>query len=162
MNMGLIPDNNNYLNLKFWNYINDFLNRKIVFTVFKLLTLINVFQRVDIRFISNLSYKKFSKKSIVGKLNKIFKTRKFDYYDKYIKVNARIYDRVAKEKNLKISNKYITFVDTNLEHETKIEYEGRFSKKRIKEYYYRLNRYLKNLENTFKKKVIVCAHPNPN
>ena len=162
MNMGLVPDNDNFLNLKFWNFLKDYLNRKVIFRIFKILTLINIFQRVDIRFISNLSYEKYSRKSLIGKLNSLFKTKKFDYYDKYIKVNARVFDRSRIEKKLKISEKYITFVDTNLEHETKIEYEGRFSKKHIKEYYFRLNRYLKNLETTFKKKVIICAHPNPN
>ena len=119
-----------------------------------MLTILDIFQRVDIRFISNLSYKKYSKKSLVGKLNKFFKTKRFDYYDDYIKVNARVYDRLKIEKNLKISEKYITFVDTNLEHETKIEYEGRFNKEHIKEYYRRLNKYLRNLEKTFKKKLL--------
>ena len=94
MNMGLVPDNDNFLNLKIWNYFLDIFNRKIVFKVFKLFTLINIFQRVDIRFISNLSYKKYSKKSLIGKMNKLFKTKKFDYYDDYVKVNARVHDQI--------------------------------------------------------------------
>ena len=162
MNFGFIPDNKNFLSFKIWKFFQDFFNRKFVFVIFKLLTILDIFQRVDIRFISNLSYKKYSKKSLVGKLNKFFKTKRFDYYDDYIKVNARVYDRLKIEKNLKVSEKYITFVDTNLEHETKIEYEGRFNKEHIKEYYRRLNKYLRNLEKTFKKKIVICVHPNPN
>lgn len=159
-NIGFLPENDNFINIKFWNYFFDLLNRKIIFVIFKILTIINIFQRVDVRFISNLSYQKYSLKSISGNLNKFFKTRIFDYYDKYIKVNAIIYDKSRIEKKIKISEKYITFVDTNLEHETKVEYEGRHDRKTKKEFYLRLNNFLKKIEKAFNKKVIVCVHPN--
>ena len=159
-NIGFLPENENFINYKIWNYFFDLFNRKIIFGIFKILFMINIFQRVDVRFISNLSYQKYSLNSLSGKLNKFFKTRIFDYYDKYIKVNARIFDKSRIEKNTAISEKYITFVDTNLEHETKVEYEGRHDEKTKKEFYLRLNTFLKKIEIAFNKKVIVCVHPN--
>ena len=159
-NIGFIPDNKNYIGIKFWNYFFDLFTRGIIFRIFKILTIINFFQRVDVRFISNKSYQKSSTYSFTGRLNKIFKTNVFDYYEKYIKVNSRIFDQSRIEKNSHISNKYITFVDTNLEHETKVEYEGKHDSKIKKIYYQKLNNFLKKLEKTFNKKVIVCVHPN--
>ena len=158
-NIGFIPDNKNFVTFKFWYYLRDLFRRHFVFKLFKLLTIINIFPRVDVRFISNLNYQISSLNSLSGKLNKFFKTKVFDYYEKYIKVNAKIFDQGKLRKKI-LRQKYITFIDTNLEHETKIEYEGKFDKKRLKIYYQRLNNFLFKLERIFNKRLIICVHPN--
>ncbi len=158
-NIGFIPDNKNFITLNFLYFFKDLFRRHLVFKLFKLLTICNFFPRVDVRFISNLNYQISSLNSLSGKLNKIFRTRIFDYYEKYIKVNAKIFDH-EKLKKKKLKQKYITFIDTNLEHETKVEYEGRHDKKKLKIYYQRLNYFLSKLEKIFNKKLVICVHPN--
>ena len=68
------------------------------------------------------------------RLNIFFKTNIFDYYKNYILVNSRIYDESKIKPKLQLSEKYITFVDTQLEHVTKVEYEGK-SNPKIKKLY---------------------------
>lgn len=159
-NIGFIPDNKNFLEYNSLYFIKDFVNRRLVFFLFKIFYLIGFFKRIDVRFVSSKRIIFFSKKSLVGKINKLFKKNIFDYYKKYISVNSRTYDFYKINHKLRFSKRYIVFVDTPLEHPTKVEYEGRFNLRYIDDYYRKLNNFLFYLKKNLKKDLIICVHPN--
>lgn len=138
----------NFLNLIYY------LNKKISYTLFRFLTIINLFPKIDIYFETKLPLIKAINNYPSKKLEKKFSFIKIAYFKKVYNINCRSF---TKKKNFK--DKYICFVDTHFEHMDRIIREGKIELETKKKYYEYLFNLLKHLNKILKKKVVICLHP---
>ena len=135
--------------------INFLINRILSQKICKFLALLNLVQKIDIRFISN--------KYIIENINnsffkKFLYEKKLLYTKKIVLVNSLAYDHFQLS-NQKITEEYIVHIDTSINYYHKTDIRGKLEKKYIDLHYLYLEKFLKKLSNEFKKKVIVCIHP---
>jgi len=112
---------------------------------------LGLFKKISIRFESNYNtYKGFQKNK-----KKNFFLRIPSKYLEMINVKSTI---IEKFSNKKISNKYITLLefDPNYIEEKR---SMRHSKKKLDEYYIRMNKVLGQIGGIFNKEVVICIHP---
>ncbi len=121
--------------------------------------MLNIFQQTEFRFISNKDYYEQSKISKYQRLQNLFKSLKILDYKNTILINSRSNDRFYEKKQKKISQKFIVFIDSPVNHADNVEVDGKLDKKNISIFYNSLNFFLKNLSKLFKKKIIICANP---
>ena len=126
--------------------LQKFFFKKLPMIIIKLLVLVNYFQKIDYRFMSNkILYEKIKYKS-----NLLFK--------KNVLINSMQYDEFTAKK-YEISDNEIVFLETNIlgtdEHET-----PEISQEQIKKIYKMSELFLKSLSKLFNKKVTVCIHPS--
>ena len=127
--------------------------------LFRVLTIINVFPKIDIYFESDLDIIKNLNKSFSKKLDEKFAFLKISYFKKIIKVNSKAYDYFIKNKIKNKGSSNIIFIDTPIDHGDRTSREGNISIKNKKMYYIRLNFFLSKLSKLLKKKIIICPHP---
>tara|TARA_B110001450_G_scaffold256506_1_gene287289 strand:- start:23 stop:1225 length:1203 start_codon:yes stop_codon:yes gene_type:complete len=127
--------------------------------LFRILTIINVFPKVDFYFESDLDIIKTLNKGFSKKFDKKFNFLKISYFKKIIKVNSKAYDYILKNKIENIDSSYIIFIDTPIDHVDRTSREGNISLKNKETYYTKLNFFLFELSKLLKKKIIICPHP---
>ena len=111
--------------------------------------------KIDIRFIS-------SKKTFKSlKRNSLFKRLNLFYYKEHILINTKTYDYIA-SNNPKISEKKIVLLDVMFKHPEMLGMGDLPEPRVIKKFYNKINKFLKILENNYKKKIVVCIHPKDN
>ena len=111
--------------------------------------------KIDIRFISSKKTFKSLRK------NSLFKRFNFFYCKQHILINSKAYDYIA-SNNPKILEKKIVLLDVMFKH-IEILGMGDLPEPRvIKKFYNKINKFLKILENNYKKKIVVCIHPKDN
>ncbi|MDC1485696.1 hypothetical protein N8086_02090, partial [Pelagibacteraceae bacterium] len=111
--------------------------------------------KIDIRFISNKKIFKVLKK------NSLFKKLNLFYCKKHILINGKAYDYIA-SNNPKILEKKIVLLDVMFKHPEIVKMGDVPETKVIKKFYIKVNKFLKLIENNFKKKIVVCIHPKDN
>lgn len=121
--------------------------------IYNFFLLLNIFQRIDIRFISNKKYIQSIEKS---KIKSFLHKKNFFYYKKNILVNSIVYDQEKREAK---KNNFILHLDYDPSYHHEIENEPKIEIEEIKSHYKKLNDYLLYLSKIFKKKVIVSLHP---
>ena len=135
-------------------YIKNTLSKKII----NFLGIIRLIPQLEVRFLSNKSIMKNINKNMI---KKFLYDKKLFYTKKIILINSRSYDAL-KTTQLKKSEKYIIHLDSHLNWPEEVALRGRINQKTILNHYKDLNLYLANLSKLFKKKVIVCIHPDYN
>ena len=138
-----------------FNYLYIFMNNRLCPLLISILSFLNFIPKIDIRFLSNKSFLKSIKNSIIKNFfykNHIFHTKKI------IPINSKFYDEY-KEKKIILGQKYITHLDLDLNYKHKIDKKIKYKKETIDKHYYYLNNFLFKLQKIFKKKVIVSIHP---
>ena len=119
-----------------------------IFIIFKFNT------KIDIRFLSNKSLLESIKNSMIKNFcytNNLFHTKKI------IPINSKFSDEYN-EKKIKLSQKYITHLDIDINYKHKIDTSRKYKKEIITKHYYHLNNFLYNLQKILKK-VIISIHP---
>ena len=132
---------------------------KGLYFLFRILTILNFFPKVDIYFESDLNIISNLNKGFSKKFDDKFDLFKISYFKKIIKVNSKAYDYVVKNKIKNSENSYIIFIDTPIDHGDRTSREGNISKKDKETYYKRLNTFLIKLSKLLGKKIIICPHP---
>ena len=132
-----------------------FFKKRIQQKIYSLLCMINIFNKVEIRFDSNLKIYNWWKKN--QKQKKIFFWKK-TYYKKLVTINSLAYDESILT-NLEISNDYIVMIDANVNHKDDVSTRGLLKKETEDKHYALLNKHLEHLSKIYKKEVIVCIHP---
>ena len=135
-----------------------FYKKKITNYLFKFLTIINLFPKIDYYFDSSRFIIKNINSSFIRKIEKFFPKIKISYFRKAIIINSRSFDQISKKKYLK-EQKYIVFIDTFFEHIDRISREGPIKKQISIEYYSMLSNFLIKLSKIYNKKIIICIHP---
>jgi hypothetical protein len=135
-----------------------YLKRKWPRLIIKLLSVIGLLPKIDIRFTSNSLNINAILKSPIKKFlykNKILYTKKINL------VNSRAYDIYLQNK-FKKSEQYIVHLDASLNYYHETDLVGYRNSEIINNHYFYLEKFLLKLSKLYKKKVIVCIHPSYN
>ena len=138
-----------------------FYNKLLTRYIFKFLTIINIFPKIDYYFDSSKPTIKNINSSLIRKIEKVFPKFKISFFRKAININSRSYDDSLNKKYLK-KEKYLVFLDSFFEHGDRISIDGSIKKTIIIEYYSTIASFLKKLSKIYNKEVIVCIHPKNN
>ena len=152
-----ILQNNNYNKKAYFYNLIFYLRKKISYVLFRLLTIFNIFPKIDIYFECSRNIIKHLENVPSKKFENIFPFLKLAYFRKIYNINCRAYSNQPKFKN-----KYICFIDSHFEHQDRILREGKIDFYVKKKYYDYLNNLLICLRKILKKQVIVCIHPKNN
>lgn len=156
----------------FGNKINPNFNLKNIFAfkhyyqkgfyyLFRILTIINLFPKIDLLFESNLSLIKAHNNGLSRKFERLFPYFKISYFRKILKINSFFYNQISRKKPIKKSGKkYILFIDVPIDHGDRVIREGEVKPEIKKKYYQNLNFFLKKISQIFKYKIIIGAHPS--
>ena len=141
-------------------YLNNFifyLNKKISYILFRLLTIMSIFPKIDIYFECSKNIINHMNNVPSKKIEKVIPFLRLAYFKKIYSINCRAY---SNQYNL--SNKYICFIDSYFAHQDRILREGKIDLYQKKKYYDYLNNLFIYLNKVFKKKIIICIHPKNN
>ena len=145
--------------IKIFRYYFFRFKRIIVHYLFRVLTILNVFPKIDIYFESTKTIVDNCNNSLTKKIEKIFPFLKICYFKKIIHINSRSFDILTKSK-LNLSEEKIVFVDINFDHEIRIKMRGDIIDEKMRlSYFNDLRQFLLKLSNIFNKKVTICLHP---
>ena len=130
--------------------------------LFRILTILNIFPKIDLLFESNTEIVHAINNGFSRKFERLFPFFKISYFRKIEIVNSIFYDHFVnknKERNTK-SLKQILYVDTPINHSDRLLREGKLSENSISEFYKNLNIFLNDLSKLFDMKIIICLHPS--
>jgi hypothetical protein len=123
-----------------------------------LLSILKVFPKIDLRFLSNKEHYKKAMDNFLYKISKKFKYINLFYTKNYELINSIAYDQF-KSNEIKVSEEKIVVVDTNINHHDGLKQGGGVNHETYDGCYKDLEIYLKMLSSKFKKPVVVCVHP---
>ena len=123
-----------------------------------LLSILNVFPKIDLRFLCNKDQYKKAINNFLFKISKKFKYINFFYTKNFELINSISYDQF-KSNEIKVSEEKIVVVDTNINHHDALNEGWGVNHETFEKCYKDLEIYLKMLSNKFKKPVVVCVHP---
>lgn len=132
------------------------------YLIFRLFVFVNLFPTIKIYFECKKDIvKKCNNNKLKKKFESIFPFFKFYYFRKTILINSRSYDELINNKN-KITEENIVFLDSGFFHKDRIIREGNIPNNISENYFFSLRKFLKNLSELYKKKIIICLHPSSN
>ncbi len=153
-------DKNNKIK-NFLKYLKFIYLKKIVYFLFRFLVLINIFPKIDILFEGSKNNVKIYKNYITHKIKKKIPWLDITYVKEIKHVNFRSYEELVK-KIPHLEDKYIVFLDSNFDHGDAVKFQGEQSADSRKKYYFYLKKVLNKISNLYKKKIVICLHPNTN
>jgi hypothetical protein len=137
--------------------------KKGFYYFFRILTILNIFPKIEILFECNLKTIKALNNGLSRKFERIFPFFKISYFRKIIKVNSLFYDNfITHEKviNYNLKKKYLLFVHTPFNHLDKVYREGAVNKNIESIYYNKVKNFLNNLSNILNMKIVIGSHPS--
>ena len=135
-----------------------FILKKIsIHYLFRVLTILNIFQKIDIYFESIKTIVDNCNNSLGKKIEKIFPFLNICYFRKIIHINSKSFDKLTKSE-LNLSEEKIVFIDSNFDHYDRIS-EGKIDEELRLKYFNQLSQFLLELSNIYNKKVTICLHP---
>ena len=154
-NQQTIEWNLKYLFSAYKHYYN-----KGFYYIFRILTILNIFPKIDLLFECNKHIIKAHNSGLSRKFESLFPFFKISYFRKIEKINSIFFDNYYENKNLLVkTQKKILYIDTPLNHPDRIE-RGQFvSSKNIKKFYKNVRSFLIILSKLFNMKIEVCLHP---
>ncbi len=137
------------------------LNEKGFYYIWRILTILNFFPKVELLFESNEENIKAFNTGISRKFENFFPIFKISLYRKIIRVNSKSFDIAYDQKKKKSSNqnKYILYIDSPLVHEDRTSREGPVDPLYIREYNKKLFNFLNKISKLYNKKVFITLHP---
>ena len=133
------------------------------YTLFRILTVINIFPKIDLLFESNLEIINFIKNSRSNKIEKYFPFLKLSYFRQVIPINSIYFDNInILMKNKNPENKNIIYVDTHFDHPDRTSREGEVNKINQEIFYKNLKIFLEKISKIYSKPAIIAKHPANN
>ena len=133
--------------------------------VWRLMTIINIFPKIDLLLESNsVSINAFNK-GLSRKFENTFPFFKVSLYRKIIRINSKSFDLlydIKKNKNRlkKKTTKYILYIDSPINHFDRTSREGPVDKDEIKTFYKNLFSFLNQFSIQFNKEIVISLHPD--
>jgi len=158
-NIGFIPGGEKFVKRKLIIKLLLFFNKTLPHKIYSLCLLLKIFRSIEIRFLSNKLLFDSLNKSKKNRLQNKFKFLQINQYKKTFLINSRSHDSFHIKKNNSISEKYITFIESDINHRDRIRDEGKSKNLDTKEYYKKINNFFSYISNIFGKKVIICVNP---
>ena len=124
--------------------------KKIPLIFYRLFLNINIFKPIDILYLARKDVKKrFEKK------------KPFDFlFKKKFRIIKHVKQKLNLNTNEKLYEKFIVFIDQNLNHADSVIRGYKLNEKEQKKYFYLINKFFLNLEKKYNKKIIICLHPS--
>lgn len=124
--------------------------KRIPLIIYKILNNLNIIKSIDILYLARKDIKKnFERK----------KTFHFFSKKKY-KIIKPVKPKLNLRFNENSNEKFIVFIDQNLNHADSIMRGYRLNIKEQKRYFYLIKKYLSSLKKTYNKKIVICLHPS--
>ena len=149
-----------------WNYKYFFsayrhYYEKGFYYLFRILTILNIFPKIDLLFECNIDTINAHNTGISRKIENFFPFLKIAYFRKIEKINSIFFDHYFenKDKIQEEENEVILYIDTPINHPDRILREGNIKNEIIQKYYKNLNIFLLKLSNLLNMEVIICLHP---
>ena len=133
--------------------------QKGFYYIFRILTILNLFPKIDLLFESNVKVIKAHNNGLSRKFERLFPFFKISYFRKIKKINSIFFDQFVNVKSSKKKN-YILYIDVPINHADRVLREGDVPIEIQIKFYQNLNCFLKKISKIFKKKVIIGAHPS--
>jgi hypothetical protein len=130
--------------------------------VFRILTILNIFPKIDLLFEANTNIIKAIKNGFSRKFEKKYPFFKVSYFRKIENINSLFYDDYIKKKLTKvhINKKMILYVDVPIDHGDRVNREGKIPNYIKEEFYKNLKMFLKKIEITLKMNLVIGLHPS--
>lgn len=157
--IGNVQTNNSFIANDF---IKGFFYKKYKELSYKFLVLLSnlkIISKMEIRFITNSKLLPKNRKESI--YQRIFNLLKLDFAKKFILINGRSFDSFY-DNLFKSSREYIVVLDEMLNDPQWTKFRPPFSSKQIHNHYKSFNRKLDLMKKEYKKKIVICIHPNDN
>ena len=122
-----------------------------------LLSNLSIIPKMEIRFVTNSQLLPKNRNKTI--YQKFFNKFNLGFAKKIMIINSRSFD-IFKETIFKKKEKYIILLDEQLNEPQWTAFRKPFTKAEIKKHYEKLNEKLKFLSSYFKRKIVICIHPN--
>ena len=130
------------------------------YKLFRLMTILCIFPKINLLFESNLEIKKFIENSRSRKIEKFLPFLNLSYYKEVITVNSIYFDRMnIFQKSVKREKKII-YVDTHFDHPDRLAREGKVDINEQNMFYENLSIFLKKISNIYEMPVEISKHPS--
>ena len=137
--------------------------KKGFYHIFRFMTLINLFPKIDLLFESNTEVINYIENSRSKKIENYISLLKFSYFKETVLINSIYFDKNNLIfKNKKQKNAHIIYIDTSINHEDKTTREGKDSDNKVNMFYENLDKFLKNISKVYKMPVKISKHPSNN
>ncbi len=146
-------------NMKFFFKAYKHFFDKGFYYLFRILTIINIFPKIDLLFHSDTEIIKALNNGISRKFENLFPFFKISFFRKIEKVNSVFFDYYARDKKKHEKKNIILYVDTPLDHPDRIKREGILNPSLEKEYYEKLSSFLIQISKIFEMEIFVSLHP---
>tara|TARA_Y100000590_G_scaffold461376_1_gene622790 strand:+ start:4327 stop:5535 length:1209 start_codon:yes stop_codon:yes gene_type:complete len=152
----LTPDFNKNNIFAFQHYYN-----KGFYYIFRIFTILNLFPKIDLLFESDKEIIEAHKNGISRKFENKFPFFKISYFRKIELINSIFFDQFKNKDISKINTneKYILYIDVPIDHEDRLQREGKVEKSIKSNFYINLKNFLRNFSYIFDLKVVVGLHP---
>jgi len=145
-----------YLFKGYKNYFN-----KGFYHFFRILTIINIFPKIDLLFESNLEIINYIKNSRSKRIENLLPFLRISYFKEVIPINSIYFDYLNILKKNKIpKTKHLVYIDTHFDHEDRTSREGNIRQGDRDIFYNNLSSFLKKISYIYEKPVIISKHPN--
>lgn len=138
----------------FLQFIAHYIPHKIVI----ILSILNIFPKIDLRFLTNKNIYNKTTNSFLYKISNKYKFISLFYTKKFELINSMPFDN-AKLLRHKITEDKIVMIDTVLNHPDNVLENGVMDKNTFIQCYKILERFLKKISKVYNKPVVICAHP---
>ena len=143
----------NWVYVSFVQKVKFLFSKKISLLIHRSLVILRVIKQINILCVAH--------KNIFKKITPTYHKKTF-FIKKYKHIRATSVKLPFIQQHKRVSKKYITFIDTGIEH-ADISMRGHLiNNKMIKNYFSFLKIYLKKLNKIFHKEIIICLHPSSN
>ena len=133
------------------------------YRLFRILTILNIFPKVDILFESNLSVINYIKNSRSRAIEKVIPKLNLSYFKEVVLVNSIYFDKLKIFNKSKIKKKnQIIYIDTHINHLDREIREGKINNSEIDFFYNNLKNFFKKISTLYKMPIIICKHPKNN
>ena len=137
--------------------------QKGFYYIFRILTIINIFPKIDLLFESNVEIIEAINNGLSRKFEKKFPFFKISYFRKIILINSISYDQyldfIGSKKKIN-SEKNLLYIDVPINHPDRILREGKVEQNITEKFYTKLNKTLIYFSKLFNLKVIIAMHPS--
>ncbi len=132
--------------------------QKGFYYIFRILTIINIFPKIDLLFESNKNTIKAHNSGISRKFENLFPYFKISYFRKIEKINSIFFTK--KNTKLKKKGSTILYIDNPLDHPDVVVREGTITSSVKKKFYKNLSNFLYKISKMLKYNVIIGLHPS--
>jgi hypothetical protein len=132
--------------------------RKGSYYIWRILTIINLFPKINLLFISDKKRIYYFKNGLSAKFEKLFPFFKISLYRKIVRVNSRAYDNLLVRKPKK--GNIILYADSPIDHADRTDREGQVDENNKKIYNENVFYWLSIIGKKTNKKVLITLHPS--